>query len=148
MLERFEPADPDFRARIADGFSRQGAMTSLGGRLDAIEPGLVELSFAFSTAFNQQHGFLHGGIVATGLDTACGFAAFTLLPRDVELLTVEFKTNFLAPAAGERFRFRGTVLKAGRTLTVCDGEAFAEGAAGTKRIATMTATMMRVVPRA
>jgi uncharacterized protein (TIGR00369 family) len=98
-------------------------------------------------AFTQQHGFIHAGIITTALDSACGYAAFTLMPRDAAVLTVEFKTNLLAPAKGERFVFRAHVVKPGRTLTICDARALAIEGGREKLIATMTGTLMAIVGR-
>ena len=102
----------------------------------------------YEAAFTQQHGFIHAGIMATVLDSACGYAAFSLMPADAAVLTVEFKTNLLAPAKGERFLFRAHVVKPGRTLTVCDGRAFAiENGADERLIATMNGTVMALFDR-
>jgi uncharacterized protein (TIGR00369 family) len=102
----------------------------------------------FSPDLTQQHGFLHAGVISTALDTACGYAAFSLLPASATVLTIEFKVNLLAPGRGERFLFRGSVTKPGRTIVVADGQAYAIGAEGEARlIATMTGTMMIVVGR-
>jgi uncharacterized protein (TIGR00369 family) len=115
-------------------------MRTLGISIVRLEPGEVDLAMPYSQAFTQQHGFVHAGIITAGLDNACGIAAFTLMPADTGILTVEFKTNLLAPAKGERFLFRARVLKPGRTLTVCEAQAFAEGA--DNLVATMTGTLM------
>ena len=102
----------------------------------------------YEAAFTQQHGFIHAGIMATVLDSACGYAAFSLMPADAAVLTVEFKTNLLAPAKGERFLFRAHVVKPGRTLTVCDGQAFAiENLADERLVATMNGTLMALYDR-
>ncbi len=102
----------------------------------------------FAPEFTQQHGFLHAGTVATVLDSACGYAAFTLMAPDAAVLSIEFKANFLAPAKGESFRFLGKVVKAGRTVTVCEAQAFGCAGREEKLIATMTATLMAVAGRA
>ena len=96
----------------------------------------------YSPDFTQQHGFVHAGIITAGLDNACGIAAFTLMPPDTGILTVEFKTNLLSPAQGERFAFRATVVKPGRTLTVCEAKAYAEHNGVETLIAIMTGTLM------
>ena len=102
----------------------------------------------FAPAFTQQHGFIHAGIISAVLDSACGYAAFSLMPADAAVLTVEFKTNLLAPAKGDRFLFRARVVKPGRTLTVCDAQAFAlEGGADERLVATMTGTLMALFER-
>ena len=141
---------PGFEQRVRDSFARQEAMTTLGARLGAIAAGRVEVLLAHRAELTQQHGFLHAGIVATALDTACGYAAFTLMPDDAAVLTIEFKVNLLAPARGPRFRFEGVVVKPGRTISVVDGSAWqadGDGADG-KLVATMTATVMTVRGRA
>src|SRR5690242_20106898 len=101
--------------RIAASFQRQQVMATLGATLVAVTPGEVEIAMAYDPAFTQQHGFLHAGVIATVLDSACGYAAFTLMPEDAGVLSIEFKTNLLKPARGQRFRFVGHVLKPGRT---------------------------------
>src|SRR3954470_2969993 len=123
---RFEPKNPDFRAVATDTFARQQAMRTLGISLARLAPGEVDLAMAYSADFTQQNGFVHAGIVTAGLDSACGIAAFTLMPPGCDILTVEFKTNLLAPAKGKRFAFRAHVVKPGRTLTVCEARAFAQ----------------------
>lgn len=123
-------------------------MQSLGVEITRLEPGEIELAMPYQRAFTQQHGFIHAGIVATALDSACGYAAFSLMPADAAVLTVEFKTNLLAPAQGERFLFRARVVKPGRTLTVCDAQALAlTGGDDGRLVATMTGTLMALVGR-
>ena len=144
-----KPADPDFRARTRDSFARQAVMATLGITLEHAEPGLVRLAMAHRADLTQQHGFLHAGIVATALDSACGYAAFTLMPADAAVLTIEFKINLLAPARGPLLRFEGRVVKAGRTISVVDGRALqhAEADAEPTLVASMTATVMTVLGR-
>src|SRR5260221_12396377 len=142
----FQPKNPDFRSVATDTFERQRAMRTLGISIARMEPGEVDLAMEYAREFTQQNGFVHGGIITAGLDGACGIAAFTLMPADSDILTVEFKTNLLAPARGERFAFRATVVKPGRTLTVCEGRAYALHDGVETLIATMTATMM-ALPR-
>ncbi len=100
-------------------------MTHLGAVLTRVEPGFVEIELPFRDELSQQHGFFHAGAVSTIADSAGGYAAFTLFPADSSILTVEFKINLLAPADGEKIRATGKVIKAGRTLTVCELQAFA-----------------------
>jgi uncharacterized protein (TIGR00369 family) len=141
--------EPGFEARVEASFGRQAAMATLGVRLGRIAPGEVELLMAHRADLTQQHGFLHAGIVACALDSACGYAAFTLMPVHAAVLTVEFKINLIAPARGPQLRFEGRVVKAGRTISVVDGRALqsaADGGAETL-VATMTATVMTVVDR-
>ncbi len=143
------PAASLFEQRVRDSFVRQGAMTTLGAMLVAVEPGFVAIGMAHRAELTQQHGFVHAGMVATALDSACGYAAFTLMPADAAVMTIEFKINLLAPAKGPQFRFEGRVTKAGRTISVVDGRAlqFAADGSGEKLIATMTATIMTVTGR-
>ena len=145
-MARFQPKNPDFRRVATDTFDRQRAMRTLGISIARLEPGEVDLAMAYSSDFTQQNGFIHAGIITAGLDSACGIAAFTLMPEGSDILTVEFKTNLLAPAKGERFVFRGVVVKPGRTLTVCEGRAYAEQDGSETLIATMTGTLM-ALPR-
>ena len=145
-MPRFEPKNPDYRKVATATFERQQAMRTLGISIARLEPGEVDLSMPYSTDFTQQNGFVHAGIIAAGLDNACGIAAFTLMPQGSDILTVEFKTNLLAPAKGERFAFRAQVVKPGRTLTVCEARAFAVTGGAETIVATMTGTLM-ALPR-
>jgi len=147
MNTRLEPRDPQFAQRVRESFLRQGAMVTLGARLGLLEPGAVDIEFDWAQALTQQHGFLHAGMVATALDSACGYAGFTLMPADAAVLTIEFKINLLAPAQGERFRMEGRVLKPGRTITVAEGRAYALSAGQEKLVATMGCTLMTVTGR-
>jgi uncharacterized protein (TIGR00369 family) len=147
-MPRFEPKTPDFRSIATDTFERQHAMRTLGISIARLEPGEVELAMAYSPDLTQQNGFVHAGIITAGLDSACGIAAFTLMPVGSDILTVEFKTNLLAPARGKRFAFRATVVKPGRTLTFCEGRAYAEHDGIETLIATMTGTLMALPRRA
>ena len=126
-------------ARVRDSLGRQGLMSTLGVELIAVERGRVDLALRYDDRFTQQHGFLHAGAVASVLDSACGYAAYSVMPPDAEVLTVTYTINLLAPAAGERFAVTGQVVRAGRTLVVCRGEAFADGA--DRPFAAMQATM-------
>jgi uncharacterized protein (TIGR00369 family) len=144
---RFEPQDADFVARVRASFARQGAMKTIGASLVSVEPGVAMVELPWAEPLTQQHGFLHAGIVATALDSACGYAAFTLMPLDAAVLTIEYKINLLAPARGERFRMEGHVVKPGRTISVVDGKAFAIEGGEEKLIATMNATLMAVIGR-
>ena len=113
----FEPRCADYAGRVRSSFARQGAMQTLGATLGLLEPGAVDIELPWAPGLTQQHGFLHAGMVATALDSACGYAGFTLMGQDAAVLTIEFKINLLAPAKGERFRVEGRVIKPGRTLT-------------------------------
>jgi uncharacterized protein (TIGR00369 family) len=142
----FAPKNPDFRAIATATFDAQRAMRTLGMTLARLDPGEVDLVMPYAAEFTQQNGFIHAGIITAGLDNACGIAAFALMPAGSDILTVEFKTNLLAPAKGERFRFHGIVIKPGRTLTVSEGRAYAEQDGVETLIATMTGTLM-ALPR-
>ncbi len=125
-------------------------MATLGASLHTVAPGEVAIALPFAAGITQQHGFLHAGAVAAVIDSACGYAALTLMPPDAAVLSVEFKVNLLAPAAGHHFVAIGRVRRAGRTITVCEGElrAFATGheVDGTL-VALMQGTMMTVRDR-
>ncbi|MGH6760322.1 MAG: PaaI family thioesterase [Phyllobacterium sp.] len=141
-------AEPDFKERVTESFERQAAMKLIGATLARVEPGIVEIEMPFRSDLTQQHGFLHAGMISAALDSACGYAAFSLMPPEAAVLTIEFKVNLLAPGRGERFLFRGEVTKPGRTIMVSDGQAFAVLDNQAKLIATMTGTMMVVQDRA
>ncbi len=146
-MPRFEPKNPDYRKVATATFERQQAMRTFGISIARLEPGEVDLAMAYSPALVQQNGFVHAGVITAGLDSACGIAAFTLMPAGSDILTVEFKTNLLASAKGERFVFRGAVVKPGRTLTVCEGRVYALREGAEHLIATMTGTLMALAPR-
>ena len=143
----FQAQDPNFRERVRASFARQQVMTTLGIEIIHLEPGEIHLTMPPNPSFTQQHGFMHAGIITTALDSACGYAAFSLMPADAAVLTVEFKTNLLAPAKGDRFVFRAQVVKPGRTLTICDARALALEGSNEKLVATMTGTLMAVSGR-
>ena len=121
-MTQFQPKDPTYETRVRDSFARQALMRTIGARLGRIEPGRVEIELPFRADLTQQHGYLHAGITSTIADSAGGYAGFSLFPADSSVLTVEFKINLTAPAAGERFLAVGQVLKPGRTLTICSFE--------------------------
>lgn len=142
------PVDPDFEARVRASFGRQQAMALLGAELRAVAVGSVAIVLPFRGALTQQHGFVHAGVITAIADSACGYAALTLMPPGVGVLTVEFKVNLLSPAEGVRFVAHGRVVKSGRTISVCTGEVTAERADGSMRsVALMQATMMTVRER-
>jgi uncharacterized protein (TIGR00369 family) len=162
----FTPQDAHFEERVRASFARQRAMSSIGAELVRVAPGEVVIRLAHREELTQQHGFLHAGIVTAAVDSACGYAALSLMPADVGVLSVEYKVNFVAPASGEWYLAIGRVLKPGRTLTVCLGEVHAhpatadqgaadQGAADQgvpeppgRLVATMMATIMTVRGRA
>lgn len=126
-------------------FEGQGMMKTLGASLARVAPGEVEIVLPFAPHIAQHHGFIHAGGLTTVVDNAGGFAAMTLMPAGMEVLTVEFKVNFLSPAIGERFIAVGRVRRPGRQIYVVDGEVIAEDAAGKRKtVAVMLATMMGV----
>ncbi len=129
----FQPRDADFAAKVRASFDSQGAMTSVGAELVSIEPGRCVIRLAYSPDVSQQRGYFHGGVIATIGDSAGGYAAFSLCPPHTDVLTVEYKVNFIAPAEGALLEATGTVVKSGRTLTVCRVDVDAIGAGG-KRV--------------
>jgi uncharacterized protein (TIGR00369 family) len=129
---------------LRDSFARQTIMATLGATLETVEPGRVVIALPYAVHICQQHGFLHAGVVTTIVDNACGYAAFTMMPPNSAVLTVEFKVNLMAPAKGERFIAEGRVVKAGRTLTVTQGEVTAVEGDKRTTVAIITATMMRL----
>jgi uncharacterized protein (TIGR00369 family) len=129
--------------RVRASFARQGAMATIGAELAEVAEGRVAIALPIEPRLSQQDGFLHAGVVVAALDSACGYAALTLMTDDAEVLTVELKVNLLAPAGGERLVAVGEVLRAGRTLTVCRGDAHAERGDERVHVATMLATMVR-----
>jgi uncharacterized protein (TIGR00369 family) len=129
--------------RIRESFARQQAMATIGAGIVAVREGEVEIVLPFQAAITQQHGFIHGGVIAMIADTACGYAALSLMPLDAAVLTTEFKLNLLSPATGEHLLARGRVVRPGRKLMVCLGEVFA-GTSASKQVALMTASMMVV----
>jgi len=143
-----QAADQHYAQRVRDSFALQAVMKTLGAELGAVEAGRVVITMAHKPELCQQHGFLHAGIVSTALDSACGYAAYSLMPADAAVLTIEFKINLLAPARGPLFRFEGQVAKAGRTISVVEGRAYGFEAGGEEKlVATMSATVMTVLGR-
>jgi uncharacterized protein (TIGR00369 family) len=139
------PIDPQFEARVRDSFATQAIMTTIGAKLTRVAAGEVEIELPFRANLGQQNGYVHAGIIATILDSACGYAAYSLIPAAANMLTVEFKINLLRPAVGEKFIARGRVVKPGKTLTICTGEAIAFGSNGEKTVAVMTSTLMTML---
>ena len=138
--------EPGAEARVRESFSRQTHMETLGAELVRVDDGEVDIALPFSGRLVQQDGFLHAGVVAGAIDSACGYAALTRMEEGADVLTVEFKINLLAPAAGDRLVARGRVIRSGRRLTVCRGDAVTISGDGEKHVATMTATMMAIRP--
>lgn len=123
-------------------------MSTIGAQLTAVDSGTVEIRIPFHAKLTQQNAFIHAGVIASILDSACGYAALTVAPEEAEVLSVEFKINLLAPAVGESFVARAQVKRAGRTLTVCTADAFALKQGNEKLVATMQATIMNMIPQA
>jgi uncharacterized protein (TIGR00369 family) len=141
------PQDPDFEVRTRASFKRQELMTTLGATLERVEPGAIEIHLPIHAGITQQHGFVHAGALASIADSACGYAAFSLMPSDAGVLAVEFKINLLAPAAGELLIARARVLRAGRTLSVCQADVVAVEGGVERAVALLTATIMTVRDR-
>ena len=133
-----------YEQRVRESFARQAMMKTLGAEMSSVRNGAIEIRFPFSASLTQQHGFVHAGAVTTALDSACGYAALTVAPEGLEVLSVEFKVNLLAPATGPAIVARAQVKRAGKTIAVCTGDAFAVRPEGEKLIATMLATMIYV----
>lgn len=137
----------NMRERIANSFNSQGLMATLGAQIVSISEGEVQIALPFSAGLSQQHGYLHAGAITSILDSACGYAALTKAPAEHEVLTAEFKINFMRPAIGERFLAIGRVMNAGKLLTVCTGEVHAFSGADSKVIAVMQATIVNVLKK-
>lgn len=144
MASQFEPQDPGFERRVRESCARQRFLETIGAVLERVAPGEVDIRMPFRADLTQQHGFLHAGAMTTVVDTACGYAALTLMPPDAAVLTVEFKVNLLAPGQGDAIVARARVLKSGRTLTVVRGDVFALARGEERLVVTMLATMMAV----
>jgi uncharacterized protein (TIGR00369 family) len=142
MTPELQPQDPNYESRVRASFTRQQVMQTMGASLTLVEPGAVEIELPYRADLTQQHGFIHAGIIATLLDSACGYAAFSLMPADAAVLSIEFKVNLLAPAQGELIKARAEVKRAGQNITVCTADASALTAGRSKIVATMLATMM------
>jgi uncharacterized protein (TIGR00369 family) len=144
MKSSFQPRHPDYQEKVKKSFSEQSVMKTIGASIEAIGAGEVEIEFPYQSNLTQQNGFIHAGIISTVLDSACGYAAFSLMPEDASVLTIEFKINLLSPAKGDRFRGYGKVKKSGRNISVAEGELYAFSDQGKKLVATMVGTLMAV----
>jgi uncharacterized protein (TIGR00369 family) len=148
MGATFQPIDPAYAQRVRDSFAQQGLLAdTFGAELRSVQPGLVEIEVPFSSGLTQQDGFFHAGVGIAILDSACGYSALTLMEDGTRVLTVELKVNLLAPATGERMYARGRVIRPGRNLTVCQGDAYTETGGESKHVATILATMTGIRPR-
>lgn len=141
------PQDPDFEARVRRSFGKQSVMETIGARMTEVAPGATTIALAVAPHICQQHGFVHAGIVSTIADSACGYAALSLMPAGAGVLTAEFKINLLASAAGDRLEARGRVVRAGRMLTVAQAEVEAIDGERRKTVAVMTATLVTLEGR-
>lgn len=138
----FKAPNPDFEQRVRGSFARQAAMALIGATMTQVEPGRCTIELPVREELTQQHRFVHGGVVAMIADSAGGYAAFTLMPPDAGVLTVEFKINMLAPAKGERLLAVGSVLKPGRTLSIVRADVWALEAGRQTLIAAVQQTLM------
>ena len=145
-MAKINPQDPDFETRVRSSFARQTLMQTIGAEMTRVAPGEVEIELAYRDDLSQQHGYLHAGVITAIVDSACGYAAMTLTRAVEDILTIEYKANFVAPATGEKMIARSRVLRAGRKVTVCAGDVFALRDGEEKLIATMLATMMTLSP--
>ena len=136
--------DRDADRRVRESFGRQSIMATIGASVHSVRRGEVEIVLPFANNILQQHGFIHAGAVATIADSACGYAALSVMPADAAVLTTEFKINLLSPAKGERLRAIGRVVRAGKKLVITMGEVFADEGGASKQVALITATMMVV----
>lgn len=143
----FNPADNHYREKVIESFNRQEVMKTLNASILAVRPGEIELEFPYQSNLTQQHGFIHAGIISTVLDSACGYAAFSLMPENAAVLTIEFKINLLSPAKGDSFRAVGKVKKPGKNITVTEGELFSSTKGEEKLIAIIVGTIMSVYSR-
>jgi uncharacterized protein (TIGR00369 family) len=139
---QFTPLNPAFAARVRDSFARQAAMRLIGAAMTEVAPGRVTIELPVRDDLTQQHKFVHGGVVGMIADSAGGYAAFTLMPVDASVLTVEYKINMLAPATGDKLVACGEVLKPGRTLSIVRADVFGVAGAREKIVATMQQTLM------
>jgi len=139
-----KPADPNFDARVRSSFAKQRLMTTIGAEIAEVSAGRVTLRLPFRDDLTQQHGFLHAGAIAALADSACGYAALSLMPADAAVLSVEFKVNMLAPAKGDALVARAEVIRAGKTIMVCRADVVAVTGQDEKLVAAMQGTMMVV----
>jgi uncharacterized protein (TIGR00369 family) len=142
-----QPRNPSFEQVVRDSFAAQQHMANIGARLTRVTLGEIEIRVPFRRELTQQHGFLHAGVVTSALDSACGYAALSLAEEGVGVLTVEFKTNLLAPAKGQELIARSCVLRAGRTITVCQAEATMLADDAEISVAIMLATIVTIRDR-
>ena len=133
--------DNDLDTRVRESFARQKVMATIGARVDVVRSGHVELSLDVRDDLTQQNGFVHAGVLAALADSACGYAALTMMPPGSDVLSIEFKINMLAPAMGDAIVARADVLRAGRTVVVCRADVYAKKSGDEKLVAAMQGTM-------
>jgi len=138
----FAVQDPEYTRRVQDSFARQGLMKLLGAKLVGLEPGTAEIRVSFRPELTQQHQYFHAGVTGAIADSACGYAAYTLMPADSSVLTVEYKINLLAPAEGDELIARAHVVRSGKTLKICSAEVFVRKDGAESQCATMLSTVM------
>lgn len=143
-MPEFKPKDPDYQARVAASFVAQSAMASMQISLVSLVPGQIVMQLLRSPDFLQQQGFVHGGVITSALDSACGFAALSLAPKGTEVLSIEFKTSFLAPARADKITVEGQVLKSGRRVSFCESKAYEGEGEDRRLIAAMTSSLAHV----
>jgi uncharacterized protein (TIGR00369 family) len=139
-----QATNPAFVEEIRKSFAQQTVMALIGGELTRVEPGVIEIALPYRKNLSQQHGYIHAGIITTIADSACGYAAYTLMPPGSDVLAVEFKVNLVRPAKGETFVARADVIKSGRTLTVVRADVHAFTGEQRELVAIMQGTMMRL----
>lgn len=139
---KFEPKDENFVEKVKESFATQTVMQFIGAKLIKVEAGFIEIELPYRKDLTQQNGFLHAGIITTIADSACGYAAFSLMPKGADVLSIEFKVNLLSPAIGDYFIAEGQVIRAGRTITVVEGNVYAVSDKKRKYVSMMIGTMM------
>ena len=144
----FAAQDPGYERRVRESFARQGMMKHLGAELVSLKPGAAEIRAAFRPELTQQHNYFHAGVTGAIADSACGYAAYTLMPADSTVLTVEYKINLLAPADGEELIARARVVRSGKTLKVCSADVFVRKDGAENHCATMISTVMCLAGKA
>ena len=144
----FELQDADYQRRVRESFARQGLMKHLGAELVSLDPGGAVIRVPFRGELTQQHGYFHAGVTGAIADSACGYAAFTLMAADDSVLTVEYKINLLGPADGEELEARARVVRSGKTLKVCMADVFVRKAGAENHCATVLATIMCMAGKA
>ena len=142
ILADMPDLDPEHLQRVRDSFTRQGLMAHLGARITELRQGFVEIRASYRSELTQQHDYFHAGVSGAIADSACGYAAYSLMPADSSVLTVEYKINLLAPAAGEELIARAQVVRSGKTLKVCSAEVYAQKNGVETHCATMFSTIM------